>query len=67
VSTQEQADNGLGLPEQRDQIQAWAGAHNRVIVEWRIGAGKSGSNGIETCDGLGDALADLGADGGTPP
>ena len=63
VSTQEQVENGLGLETQRDKISAWAAAQGRVIVAWHVDAGKSGSNGIETRDALGDALDDLG-DGG---
>jgi DNA invertase Pin-like site-specific DNA recombinase len=59
VSTDLQADQGLGLDVQRRGIRAWAKANSHRIVGWHSDEGVSGSNGIETRQALLDALNDL--------
>lgn len=59
VSTDAQAERGLGLDVQRHGIRAWAKAGGHRIVGWHSDEGISGSNGVEHRIGLHDALADL--------
>jgi DNA invertase Pin-like site-specific DNA recombinase len=59
VSTDRQAEDGLGLDVQRDVIKRWARDHGHRIVAWYEDAGISGANGIDTRVGLIDALAAL--------
>lgn len=59
VSTAEQAEHGAGLDVQRRAIQAWARANRHRIVLWAVDAGVSGSNGLDTREGLHDALSAL--------
>jgi DNA invertase Pin-like site-specific DNA recombinase len=59
VSTDLQAEQGLGLDVQRRGIRAWAKAHGHRIVRFHSDEGISGSNGVETRQGLLDALNDL--------
>ena len=56
VSTEKQVVEGLGLDVQREAIRKWAsGNGNRIVGEFRD-EGISGSNGLETRAGLGDAF-----------
>jgi DNA invertase Pin-like site-specific DNA recombinase len=57
VSTDRQAEHGLGLPVQQQGIRAWARANGHRVVLWTRDEGKSGANGIDTRIGLHDALA----------
>lgn len=59
VSTDLQAEQGLGLDIQRAGIRAWAKANGHRIVSWHSDEGVSGSNGIEARQGLLDALNEL--------
>jgi DNA invertase Pin-like site-specific DNA recombinase len=59
VSTDRQAEEGLGLAVQEQAIRAWARESKHRIVAWHRDEGVSGSNGIETRLGLADALDDL--------
>jgi DNA invertase Pin-like site-specific DNA recombinase len=59
VSTERQAEEGLGLEVQEQAIRAWARANSHRIVGWYRDEGVSGSNGIETRLGLADALEAL--------
>jgi DNA invertase Pin-like site-specific DNA recombinase len=59
VSTDLQAEQGLGLDVQRQGIRSWAKANGHRIVQWHSDEGISGSNGVETRQGLLDALNDL--------
>jgi DNA invertase Pin-like site-specific DNA recombinase len=59
VSTDLQAEQGLGLDVQRKGIRGWARANGHQIVAWHSDEGVSGSNGIETRQALLDALNDL--------
>ena len=59
VSTDLQAERGLGLDVQREAIKTWAREHGHKVVSWHSDEGISGSNGLDTRDGLGDALSDL--------
>lgn len=59
VSTDRQAEEGLGLPVQRAGIKAWAKANGHRITAWYSDEGISGSNGVDTRVGLLDALAAL--------
>jgi len=56
VSTDRQAEEGLGLEVQEHAIRAWA--HNRGdrVVLWCRDEGLSGSNGLDAREGLADAL-----------
>jgi DNA invertase Pin-like site-specific DNA recombinase len=56
VSTDLQAEQGLGLDVQRKGIRDWAKANGHRIVRWHSDEGISGSNGVETRQGLLDAL-----------
>lgn len=59
VSTDVQAEKGLGLEVQERAIRSWAKANGHRVVLWCRDAGESGSNGVETRKGLHDALAAL--------
>lgn len=56
VSTDKQAEHGLGLEIQREAIEAWARQQRHQIVGWCADEGVSGSNGLESRDGLAEAL-----------
>src|SRR6516164_5988833 len=59
VSTDRQADEGLGLEVQEQAIRAWAlGCGDRVVL-WARDEGVSGSNGLDTREALGDVLEAL--------
>lgn len=59
VSTDIQAEKGLGLTIQRKAIQAWAKAEGHKVVAWHSDEGISGSNGLDTRPGLAAAFQDL--------
>jgi DNA invertase Pin-like site-specific DNA recombinase len=59
VSTDRQAEEGLGLETQRHAIREWAKAGGHTISLWASDEGISGSNGIDTRKGLLDALCAL--------
>jgi DNA invertase Pin-like site-specific DNA recombinase len=59
VSTDLQADQGLGLDVQRKGIRGWARSNGHRIVGWHSDEGVSGSNGVEARQSLLDALNDL--------
>jgi DNA invertase Pin-like site-specific DNA recombinase len=59
VSTDVEAEKGLGLDVQERAIKAWAKREGHRIVLWARDEGISGSNGVETRVGLLDALAAL--------
>jgi DNA invertase Pin-like site-specific DNA recombinase len=57
VSTDAQAEHGLGLDIQEQAIRKWAKANGHKIVDWYRDEGVSGSNGIDSRTALPDALA----------
>lgn len=57
VSTEKQAKEGYGLDAQRSEIRRWAKANDHRVIEWCADEGLSGANGIDTREGLYDALA----------
>jgi DNA invertase Pin-like site-specific DNA recombinase len=57
VSTDRQAEEGLGLDVQERAIRAWAKAAGHKVISWHRDEGLSGSNGLDTRVGLYDALA----------
>jgi DNA invertase Pin-like site-specific DNA recombinase len=57
VSTDKQAEEGLGLDVQRHAIREWAKASGHTIRVWATDEGQSGSNGLDTRKGLLDALS----------
>lgn len=59
VSTDRQAEQGLGLSVQRKAITAWAKANGCTITAWRTDEGISGSNGLDTRPGLAGAFREL--------
>lgn len=59
VSTDKQAEEGLGLEVQRHAIRAWAKEHGHRIALWCSDEGVSGSNGLDTRQGLLEALGAL--------
>jgi DNA invertase Pin-like site-specific DNA recombinase len=59
VSTDRQAEHGLGLEVQEAAIRKWAKANGHRIVSWHRDEGVSGSNGLETRDALPEVLAAL--------
>jgi DNA invertase Pin-like site-specific DNA recombinase len=59
VSTNGQAEDGLGLDVQRDAIRRWAAGNGHKVVAWFEDAGISGSNELESRTGLADALVAL--------
>jgi DNA invertase Pin-like site-specific DNA recombinase len=56
VSTAEQVER-YGLPAQEQAIREWARAGRHQIVAWHSDQGVSGSNGLDTREGLSEALA----------
>lgn len=59
VSTDKQADEGLGLDVQRQAVKAWAKAHSHRLVATHVDEGVSGSNGLDSRVGLAEAIACL--------
>ena len=59
VSTDRQAEHGLGLDVQRATIKEWAKANGHRIVLWAQDAGVSGSNGLDAREGLFDAISSV--------
>lgn len=59
VSTDRQADEGLGPDVQEREIRKWAGVHRHQIVELCRDEGKGGSQGLESRIGLGQAMENL--------
>lgn len=59
VSTEKQVREGFGLDAQRSEIRRWAKVNGHRIVAWHADEGVSGANGIETREGLFDALASV--------
>lgn len=59
VSTDRQAEEGLGLEVQEQAIKKWARSNRHTIVSWHRDEGVSGSNGVDDRPGLLDALNDL--------
>lgn len=59
VSTDRQAEEGLGLEVQEQAIAAWAKAGGHKLAGIYLDEGVSGSNGIDTREGLVDAIAAL--------
>ncbi len=59
VSTDRQAEEGLGLEIQEHAIRAWAREHGHKVVLWARDEGVSGSNGLDSRHGLADALEAL--------
>lgn len=57
VSTDQQAEHGLGLDVQRAAIETWRRTHGHRIVSWTEDAGVSGTNGLDTREGLLEALS----------
>src|ERR671923_2832950 len=55
VSTDRQAEEGLGLEVQEQAIRQWAQAHGHELVALTRDEGISGSNGLDTRVGLGEA------------
>lgn len=56
VSTDRQADSGLGLDVQEQAIKAWAKSNRHRIVGWFRDEGVSGANGLDTREGLLEAF-----------
>jgi DNA invertase Pin-like site-specific DNA recombinase len=59
VSTDRQAEKGLGLQVQEQAIRTWAKAEKHRVVRWDRDEGVSGSNGLEARENLLSALAAL--------
>ncbi|MHB8513511.1 MAG: recombinase family protein [Actinomycetota bacterium] len=59
VSTDRQAEEGLGLEVQEQAIRKWAREHKHRIVGWHRDEGVSGSNGIDTRKALPEALSSI--------
>lgn len=59
VSTDQQAEHGLGLDVQRQAIRAWARQHGHQVTSWHTDAGISGSNGLDSREALPDAVAEV--------
>lgn len=56
VSTDAQAEHGLGLDVQRDAIRTWAKANGHSVALWTADEGVSGSNGLDARKALYEAL-----------
>lgn len=59
VSTEKQVREGFGLDAQRSEIRRWAKANGHRVVSWHSDEGVSGANGIDTREGLFDALVSV--------
>jgi DNA invertase Pin-like site-specific DNA recombinase len=59
VSTETQAEDGLGLEVQRADMRAWAKAGGHKIVAWRTDEAISGAAELEDRLGLAEALDDV--------
>jgi DNA invertase Pin-like site-specific DNA recombinase len=59
VSTDRQAEHGLGLAVQEQAIRKWAKANGHRVVLWARDEGVSGANGVEDREELTDALEAL--------
>jgi DNA invertase Pin-like site-specific DNA recombinase len=59
VSTDRQAEHGLGLAVQEQAIRAWAKEAGHRIVRWERDEGESGSNGLDSRLGLAAAFQEL--------
>jgi DNA invertase Pin-like site-specific DNA recombinase len=59
VSTDAQAEHGLGLDVQRQAIRAWASQHGHRIASWHSDEGVSGSNGLDSREALPDAVGEI--------
>ena len=59
VSTDLQAERGLGLDVQEAAIRAWTKDHGHKLIGFHTDSGISGSNGLDTRLGLADALGAL--------
>lgn len=59
VSTDRQAERGLGMDVQEHAIRAWSRTTSHKVKLWCRDEGLSGSNGLETRLGLADALGAL--------
>ena len=59
MSTDKQAEDGLGLDIQEQAIKAWAKANGHKVTMWCRDKGVSGSDGIDTRQGLPSALGAL--------
>lgn len=59
VSTDKQAELGLGLDVQRQAIAAWARQHGHMITAWHSDEGISGSDGLDRQVGLAEAFRTL--------
>lgn len=57
VSTDRQAERGLGLEVQEQAIRSWAKANGVRLVDVLSDEGESGANGLDTRVGLAEALA----------
>ncbi len=57
MSTDKQADEGLGLDVQRQAIKRWAVKHEHKIIETHADEGVSGAKDLDERLGLADALA----------
>lgn len=57
VSTDRQAEEGMGLQVQERAIRAWAKRRGVTLVEVLRDEGESGANGLDTRRGLAEALA----------
>jgi DNA invertase Pin-like site-specific DNA recombinase len=62
VSTDTQAEHGLGLDVQRQAIKTWARQGGHRVVSWWSDEGISGSNGLDTRDALPDAVGEIRGD-----
>lgn len=59
VSTDQQAEKGLGLEVQKQAIRTWATRNGHRIAEWCSDEGVSGGNGLDTREALATALATI--------
>lgn len=57
VSTDRQAEAGLGLEVQEAALRRWARTQGHRVIDWHRDEGVSGSNGLEQREALPDALA----------
>jgi DNA invertase Pin-like site-specific DNA recombinase len=59
VSTDRQAEHGLGLDVQRRAVRSWASANGHKVIATYQDAGISGGNGLDNRPGLAAAFGDL--------